>query len=218
MQSESLGRVAALNVRRLREARGWTRTDLAAEVTALGHELSAFAVGAIEEPNYGGRSPRKIDVDTLAALAWVLDVSPARLLDPRPVSDGWELGGVTLDPFITDGWIYGNRPLPGMTTSAADRFNQEQPEWRREELQLASSPVGSAIRELTLALQEALLHGEEYDADALDTWALGLVRRSEAVQRHVLAVAKDLEDTAIERRATEPARASGTKGRRRGSS
>lgn len=83
------GRAVAANVRRLRIARGMSLRGLAEALEAEGRHLGQDALGKIENGAQGcgggARNVRRVDVDDLAALAVVLDVSPwVLLLPPGP--------------------------------------------------------------------------------------------------------------------------------------
>jgi transcriptional regulator with XRE-family HTH domain len=69
-----VGTQLATTVAELRKRRGWDQKRLAELVTEAGRQMSASMVGKIEG---GGR---RVDVDDLVALAFALEVSPARLL------------------------------------------------------------------------------------------------------------------------------------------
>lgn len=69
-----VGKQVATVVAELRKRRGWDQKRLAELVTEAGRPMSASMLGKIEG---GGR---RVDVDDLVALAFALEVSPARLL------------------------------------------------------------------------------------------------------------------------------------------
>lgn len=79
-----VGQQVATAVAELRRRRGWDQKRLAELVTEAGRPMSASIVGKIE------CGARRVDVDDLVALAFALEVSPARLLlsanrDPEDV-------------------------------------------------------------------------------------------------------------------------------------
>lgn len=79
-----VGQQVAAAVAELRRRRGWDQKRLAELVTEAGRPMSASIVGKIE------CGSRRVDVDDLVAIAFALEVSPARLLlsanrDPEDV-------------------------------------------------------------------------------------------------------------------------------------
>lgn len=72
-----VGQDVIANVERLREARHLSLRGLSERLAALGHPLITSAVHAIVQ------GKRKVTADDLAALAQVLEVSPADLLVPH---------------------------------------------------------------------------------------------------------------------------------------
>ena len=96
-----VGKQVSTFVAELRKRRGWDQKRLAELVTEAGRPMSASMVGKIEA------GARRVDVDDLVALAFALEVSPARLLlsahrDPEDqaadddTEDGHAPGPVTL--------------------------------------------------------------------------------------------------------------------------
>lgn len=96
-----VGKQVSTVVAELRKRRGWDQKRLAELVTEAGRPMSASMVGKIEA------GARRVDVDDLVALAFALEVSPARLLlsahrDPEDqaaaddTEDGHAPGPVTL--------------------------------------------------------------------------------------------------------------------------
>lgn len=67
----------AFNVRRFRNVRGFTLEDLSRRLREAGQPISESALSKIE------RGVRRVDVDDLTALAFVLGVSPVELIFPR---------------------------------------------------------------------------------------------------------------------------------------
>lgn len=89
-----VGTQVATAVAELRKRRGWDQKRLAELVTEAGRPMSASMVGKVEA------AARRVDVDDLVALAFALEVSPARLLlsahrdpDDRPDDRGAETDG-----------------------------------------------------------------------------------------------------------------------------
>lgn len=73
------GRNLAANLRRFRDGQGISTTALSTLLTDQGRGISATGITKIEG------LARKVDVDDLVALAYVLAVSPIDLLSPAPV-------------------------------------------------------------------------------------------------------------------------------------
>lgn len=109
--SESPNQVVVRNVRRIRDVRGWSQTDLAG---ACG--WSKATQSKIE----GGQ--RRLTVDQLVTLAAALHVAPVWLLVPwseedpdlRLVLHGGNLA-VTIDTHEAQRWAVGDQPIPLLT-------------------------------------------------------------------------------------------------------
>lgn len=96
-QSSAVGRKAiepgptaktvARNMQRFRMMRGLTLAELSTRISAIGRDLSANTLSAIELMN------RRADVDDLVSIAAALNVSPAVLLMPHVVDDSHLPGG-----------------------------------------------------------------------------------------------------------------------------
>lgn len=68
--------VVALNVKKRREAKGWNFAELSRALAAVGHPLAITVLQRIEA------GARRIDVDDLTALSYVLEVTPTQLISP----------------------------------------------------------------------------------------------------------------------------------------
>lgn len=106
--SDPTGRQVATNVRRIREARGWSTYDLARLLREAGRPIAASAIAKVE------RAERRVDVGDLAALAAVLRVNPSALL--LPLKDGAHetleiTGGGSVSAQDAWEWADGRRPL-----------------------------------------------------------------------------------------------------------
>lgn len=77
-----LDAVVGMNVRQLREARGWRQIDVASRMAGLGHEQWRDATVAMVE---GGN--RNVRLDEVADLARVLDTTLVELLGGAPATD-----------------------------------------------------------------------------------------------------------------------------------
>ncbi|WP_435589784.1 helix-turn-helix domain-containing protein [Micromonospora aurantiaca (nom. illeg.)] len=100
----------ARRVRKLREGKGWSATELAAAMTAAGVKWDRSVVANLET----GRR-RSVTVDEMFALAYVLDVAPVNLI--APVDDEWAdypvIAGVETHGIKIRDWIRGVVGLPG---------------------------------------------------------------------------------------------------------
>jgi transcriptional regulator with XRE-family HTH domain len=104
----TLNQLVAFNTRRLRRARGWTQEDLATHLSAFsddpwtGDTVSKLESGsspwAMPKPGEGsapkplGRKPRRITIDELGILAYVLGTTVFDLLLPESNEHGIRLG------------------------------------------------------------------------------------------------------------------------------
>lgn len=101
------GREVARNVRRLRDARGLSTTELSRLLAEVGRPILPTGITKIEQGD------RRVDVDDLMALAVVLRVHPSALLLP-PLADDTEIeitGGGRVHARDTWNWAEGKRPL-----------------------------------------------------------------------------------------------------------
>ena len=73
---EAKSAVFARQVRRMREHRGWSQTELAQRLASIGHPIGQSRVSTIEAP---GPEPRTVSIDQAAAFATALGV-PLELL------------------------------------------------------------------------------------------------------------------------------------------
>mgnify|MGYP001583050328 CR=1 FL=1 len=99
-----VGNVLADNIRRIREGRRLTYVDLAALLADAGRPIAVLGLRRIE------RRERRIDVDDLLALAYVLAVAPVDLLVPAAAADrdGYSVTHTTLtDAATAREWIGG---------------------------------------------------------------------------------------------------------------
>lgn len=106
--TDPTGRQVAANVRRLREARGWSTYDLSRVLEAAGRPIAASAIAKVE------RAERRVDVGDLAALAATLRVSPSALLLPLTddPSESVEITGVgRVDAERAWDWADGEAPI-----------------------------------------------------------------------------------------------------------
>src|SRR5690606_10504137 len=92
------------NVRKRRQLRDLTQDQLAARMTALGHEWTAGIAGFVE------RGDRTVTVDELVGLAVALEVSVGDLLDPAGADQrldfGLDFGGPEAIPVAAAGrWV-----------------------------------------------------------------------------------------------------------------
>ncbi|WP_180685330.1 helix-turn-helix domain-containing protein [Streptomyces gossypiisoli] len=79
--TDPIGRNVAANVRRIREALGWSTYQVSGKLRDVGRPISPSAVAKVE------RAERRVDVGDLVALAAVFNVNPSALLLPRDDGD-----------------------------------------------------------------------------------------------------------------------------------
>ncbi|MFF0506824.1 helix-turn-helix domain-containing protein [Streptomyces fimicarius] len=106
--SDPTGRNVALNVRRIREARGWSTYDLARLLDQVGRPIAASAIAKVE------RAERRVDVGDLTALAVALRVNPSALLlplDDAPAQTVEITGGGAVSGATAWDWADGLQPL-----------------------------------------------------------------------------------------------------------
>lgn len=168
-----VGTQVATAVAELRKRRGWDQKRFAELVTEAGRPMSASMVGKIEG---GGR---RVDVDDLVALAFALEVPPARLLlsahrDPDDQADdetGHGPGPVALatrDDIDVLGDLEGlEGPAPTLA-AIAERLAQEC-----DKPVSQTGPLHQLSKELKATLMElrALLPEEPPSDDGLDDLA-----------------------------------------------
>lgn len=134
--TDPTGRQVAMNVRRLREARGWSTYDLARLLDAAGRPIAASAIAKVE------RAERRVDTGDLTALAAVLRVNPSALLLPftDDPAQRVEITGVgEVDAERAWDWVDGEMPIervqPGDPSGALLQFQvYARPPGRRMQL------------------------------------------------------------------------------------
>ncbi|MGW5530257.1 helix-turn-helix domain-containing protein [Streptomyces xanthochromogenes] len=134
--TDPTGRQVAANVRRLREAKGWSTYDLSRLLAAAGRPIAASAIAKVE------RAERRVDVGDLTAFAAVLRVNPTALLLPFTDSgaDSAEITGVgTVGADAAWDWMDGEMPIeriqPGDPAGALLQFQfYARPSRRRLQL------------------------------------------------------------------------------------
>lgn len=149
--SDPTGRQVAANVRRIREARGWSTYDLSRRLGEAGRPIAASAIAKVE------RAERRVDTGDLTALAVVLRVSPSALL--LPLKDGPDetvevTGAGSVSARDAWEWADGAQPL-GFT------FDLDHTELL--EFELYSRPPGR--RAMWNAGRELYLKGDSRNAD-----------------------------------------------------
>jgi transcriptional regulator with XRE-family HTH domain len=168
-----VGKQVATAVAELRKRRGADQKRLAELVTEAGRPMSASMVGKIEG---GGR---RVDVDDLVALAFALEVPPARLLlsahrDPDDQADDEQGHGpgpvalATRDDIDVLGDLEGlEGPAPTLA-AIAERLAQECDKPASQ-----TGPLHQLSKELKATLMElrALLPEEPPSDDGLDDLA-----------------------------------------------
>lgn len=145
------GEAVAANVKRLREAQNLTWTRTAVALTEAGRETSPLAVRRVEE----GR--RRVDADDLAALAAVLNVSPATLLMPQASAPDEPAGitGVVPAPSARRAWdwLTGRSPVVDEPARSPWFYMHGSPVWS---LRSEAHPAVQAARQLLEAADEAV--------------------------------------------------------------
>lgn len=112
------GARVARRVRELRELRGLKAADIAAETARIGFPVSVNTLSRIE--NLDAPRGRRVDTDTLMALALVLRVSPLALLLPDADEGPVQLtDGVQLPFADAWKWATGESPRPEDAPSPA---------------------------------------------------------------------------------------------------
>lgn len=144
-------RTVAGNVRRVRELRGKTIYELAAELKQLGRPIAPSAVAKIE------RGERQVTVDDLAALSIALGVSPSALMLPQvddPKARIEVTGAGTVPADIAWDWLDGQRAMfapfaQDQTAAMLDYLLVSRPPRRRERLvdSLRSRPTSAGSEE-----------------------------------------------------------------------
>lgn len=103
-----VGRRLGGRVRIVRNEVGLTQNDLSARLAAIGRPMPTASIGRLESGD------RRVDVDDLMALAYVLDVSPLSLLLPfteKPDDEVRPTGvGRTMDAATAWTWAAGSEP------------------------------------------------------------------------------------------------------------
>lgn len=140
-------------LREERRRRGLSRDHVSAQLRKLGHPIDAQTVGRIES----GRIKR-VPLDDVFALSYVLDLSPLFLLlpsqqgDPPPKVAPLE-GAPAVPHYALRAWLRGYDPLPGQDVEefvlATPRDEQLQRLVEREESEKAQRKAEAAVDELT---------------------------------------------------------------------
>ncbi|MEU6768616.1 helix-turn-helix transcriptional regulator [Streptomyces sp. NPDC046853] len=120
-QVEATGQHVQANVARLRKLRGLSTYQLAVALKKAGRPIPQSGISRIES------GARRVDVDDLTALAFVLGVNANALLMPSTAEGQIELTGTgTVDASDAWDWAEGNRPLelPGNDDGTAHNLFQ----------------------------------------------------------------------------------------------
>lgn len=149
--TDPTGRQVAENVRRVREARGWSTYDLSRRLGMAGRPIAASAIAKVE------RAERRVDVGDLVALAVVLKVSPSALFLPLKDGPGETVevtGAGSVSAQDAWEWADGAKPL---------NFTFDLDHTELLEFELYSRPPGR--RAMWNAGRELYLKGESRNAD-----------------------------------------------------
>lgn len=128
---ERITRAVMKQVRRYREARGWSLDDLATYCSkTLGYPIVKSTLGNLET----GRR-KTMSVHELFVLAAALQVPPGLLLAPLELADAVEfLPGVEAPPEVVLGWLEGREQLP--------RNKAVSGRWHRTDAAITIGPGG----------------------------------------------------------------------------
>jgi transcriptional regulator with XRE-family HTH domain len=124
------GMTTAKNLAMLRKRRGLTTRQLSAALERAGRPIPASGITRME------KGERAVTVDDLAALATVLDVSPAALMLPAEDSGPVHITPAKPVPWLV-AWRWAHGEHPPFTPGGADdpRGDRDWPERRRRFLQ-----------------------------------------------------------------------------------
>lgn len=108
IKAARVGEHLARSLRRVREGRHVTYTELVKRLEEIGHPIPILGLRRIE------RGERRVDVDDLIALGRALSVPPVLLLFPvdEPGAVVELVPGVVADPDAALAWFAGEGPLP----------------------------------------------------------------------------------------------------------
>jgi transcriptional regulator with XRE-family HTH domain len=108
-EPDPIGVAVAKQIRKYRQKRGWSVRKLAEECTRLGVEITPSSLANIERLKPDARKGmRRVTVDELMVIAYVLAVPPILLLTPLGEADAVELvPGVAVHPVAARKWIVG---------------------------------------------------------------------------------------------------------------
>lgn len=198
----TLSDVLAQNLRATRERRRLTVKALSERLTEVGYPV--IATGITKAETADGSRRRRITTDELAALALVLDTSPAFLLTP-PSED--ELVAVTpevaaLGVWVGD-WMRGETwlqrapdDLEGRGASHAARdaaFLEAAPERHRRRARIGVHPVVVALAALETHVRDALdPQGRPTETEPAEV-AEALRREIERLRTYVRLLADEVE-------------------------
>ncbi|NED31963.1 helix-turn-helix transcriptional regulator [Streptomyces sp. SID8499] len=133
--TDATGRQVAANVRRIREARGWSTYDLARVLESAGRPIAPSAIAKVE------RAERRVDAGDLTALAAALKVNPSALLLPFTDSPAEvvEITGVgTVGADAAWDWLDGEMPI--------ERVVPGDPEAILMQFQVYARPPGRRVQ------------------------------------------------------------------------
>lgn len=148
------GMTVAANIKRLREAQGWSLRALSKRLEGTDRELSADALNKIENgANPDAKHIRRVDADDLMALAVVLGVSPSALMLPLDDSPGSVTAVTVAGEVPADrawDWADGLQPLylrwDEESEDWQDYFRLSRPPRRRRRQQLEH--IKSVMKEI----------------------------------------------------------------------
>jgi len=132
---EARSAVFARQVRRLREARGWSQGEFARRLADVGHPIGQSRVSTIEAP---GPDPRTVSVDQAAAFA--------------------EAFGVPLEQLLTDSHLWVTRDFAAGMFAATVRVEEEAAGQAVELANATRRQAAQWLAENDLELPEQIRH------------------------------------------------------------
>ena len=163
-------RVVATLVREARDRRGWTAQQLADKCTEAGMpSLDRSTVANIET----GRR-RRIGVDELLTLAYVLDAAPVHLLLPRTDDDPVRLlPTVTVPAGQARRWVRGDEQFPDRDERTY-RYEVPDSEWERRSRRVRDAESRAEATRRRLRIARTKLDDMSAERGALDEEAASL--------------------------------------------
>lgn len=151
----------AENVRRLRDAKRWSLTDLSEEMRRVGRPMLSSGLHRLET------GKRRVDADDLVALALAFGVSPVTMMMPFTARGDVRLTDtMTADALAAWDWMRGLRPID----LPAD---EEEATYVAARFRTTAVPMGARIGELrpgTPEYEERMQRNAAAREKAADQW------------------------------------------------